>query len=393
VDDADLDRTRFAAARLVAAEHQPFLATALWALTPVVRPGLDTFAVDERWRLHVDPAALDRWTVPEVAAVLLHEVGHLVRDHAGRARAVGVGPFQAHPWNLAADAEINDDLAEVGLPLPGGGVLPGLLGLEPGLVAEHYYARLIASPPPALPGAACGAGCHGVGELVAGPSGHAGVSVGEAVLLRRAVAEAIRRHGPGAPGHLAGGWLRWADATLQPVVDWRRELRAAIRASLVASTGAVDHTYRRPSRRRVPGVVLPSLHRPLPRVAVVVDTSASMDADQLDAAWSEVRGCLRAVGVRRELLQVHAGDVAFTRVGVRRRSALSGGGGTDMARAIAEVAVSRPAPAVIVVLTDGWTPWPAEPPRARVVVGLVLHPDQPSPVPPQWARVVAIPTG
>jgi predicted metal-dependent peptidase len=68
--------------------------------------------------------------------------------------------------------------------------------------------------------------------------------------------------------------------------------------------------------------------------------------------------------------------------------ALYGGGGTDMGvgleRALAD------GHDLIVVLTDGYTPWPGSPPRARVVVGL-FHEDEAPPLPPTWAKVVFIP--
>jgi len=40
-----------------------------------------------------------------------------------------------------------------------------------------------------------------------------------------------------------------------------------------------------------------------------------------------------------------------------------------------------------VVLTDGFTPWPATAPSAHVVVGLFGD----GPAPPRWARLVRIP--
>ena len=61
-----LDAFKLAAARLRAAEHQPFLAVALYALVPIARPELGTFAIDERWRLYVDPDVLASWSVEEV---------------------------------------------------------------------------------------------------------------------------------------------------------------------------------------------------------------------------------------------------------------------------------------------------------------------------------------
>lgn len=114
-----LDQTRLAAARLRASGIQPFLAVALYAMTPVASEGLGTFAVDERGRLLIDPAKLAEWPVPQVAGVLLHEVGHVLRDHAGRAATIGAtGALERRVWNVAGDAEINDDLLEAGIELP-----------------------------------------------------------------------------------------------------------------------------------------------------------------------------------------------------------------------------------------------------------------------------------
>jgi predicted metal-dependent peptidase len=130
------DETRLAAARLRAAQAQPYLALALYALTPIADSTQPTFAVDERWHLYVNPERLAEWSVLEVAGVLLHEVGHLIRDHSGRARTMNVhGEKLATLWNFAADAEINDDLVAGGIELPGNVVTPALLGEKTGMLA------------------------------------------------------------------------------------------------------------------------------------------------------------------------------------------------------------------------------------------------------------------
>ena len=64
---------------------------------------------------------------------------------------------------------------------------------------------------------------------------------------------------------------------------------------------------------------------------------------------------------------------------------------------IAAAARLRPRPSVMVVLTDGLSPWPAEPPRGvEVVVGLIkaaVPAGGPGWDPPAWARVVDIDPG
>jgi len=393
---ARLDLTRLAAARLLAAESHPFLAIALYALSPVADYSTPTFAVDEKWRLFINPQQLIDWSVQEVAGVLLHEVGHVIRDHAGRARTAIVADDSARfLWNLAADAEINDDLRNAKVVLPQPAVLPETLKSPPGKVAEFYYANLSErGRPPDIPLVDCGGGCHAHSndfDAQASASLPIGLSGSESLLLRRRVAEAIMIAAGKQAGTLPGGWLRWAEATLRPKLDWRKLLSAAIRSAVAAVSGASDYSYRRPPRRQVPRVVLPSMQRPLPRVAVIVDTSGSVSEAALQRAWSEVHGCLRTLGVRRDLLTVFAADVAARRLAgpPRRQMALLGGGGTNMATAI-ETALQSPArPDLVVVITDGLTPWPARKPSRPVIVALLPSTLRRPPT-PSWARTVEV---
>jgi predicted metal-dependent peptidase len=389
-----IDATKLAAARLLAATEYPFLGVALYALTPVTAPGLGTFAVDERWRLSIDPDVLARWTTPEVAGVLLHEVGHVVRFHAARARDSFVDDSTAFLWNVAGDAEINDDLLNDGIELPDSPITPAMLRMPRGKAAEFYFVRLLgASLPPRCADPGCGAGAHGRN----GPevdSTVPGVAPDEADLIRRRVAVDIlsgRKAGRGA-----AGWSRWASSFLEPKIDWRREFGSAIRGAISeVVTGRTDYRYHRPSRRRVPNVILPSLVRPVPTVAVVIDTSGSMSSEAISRAWTEVLGMLSRVGVRADRIRMWSTDVHAHRVAVHaaREIELVGGGGTDMGAGIAAAMRDRPPPDVIVVLTDGETPWPLAGPGRPVIVGVIGEPqmDWVAQNIPSWARMISIP--
>jgi predicted metal-dependent peptidase len=103
-------REHFAAARLWAADRAPYFASALFALSPSATEGLGSVGVDRNWHLYVDPVAVAQWTVPQFGSVLIHEAHHLLRSHADRAVAMGVGSAEHERWNVAADFEINDDL-------------------------------------------------------------------------------------------------------------------------------------------------------------------------------------------------------------------------------------------------------------------------------------------
>jgi predicted metal-dependent peptidase len=469
-----VDKQKLAAARLWAANRFPYLATALFATTLIERPGIggDGVAVDARWRLYVDPEAAAGWTVADLGALLVHHTGHLIRDHAGRAETLGVTEATAERWSTAADAELNDDLADVGLTMPGNPILPEHLGHERGRLAEEYFALERAeddrqresgeSPPtpeggseakdggdqpgeddakakpgsggsgsgkgkskskgkgrnappdpppppdgpPPKPRSDHGSGAHnhhrdweepddgGDGSTPPGLSNH------ERDLLRAQTASQLLDAVRSGQGNVPANWRRWAEELLAPTVDWRRALAAEVRRGVQFVAGAVDYSYRRPSRRSSasPGIVLPALEKPVPEVAVVCDTSGSMGERQLARVLGEVEGLLDSIGLRSSGVRVLAVDAAVhavRRVSSARQVELVGGGGTDMGRGIAAAAALKPRPSVLVVLTDGLTPWPAEAPRAmRVVIGLLTGAPASRrtslPRTPEWARVVRI---
>ncbi|MDA8062159.1 MAG: VWA-like domain-containing protein [Actinomycetota bacterium] len=421
------DAGRFAAARLLAVRSHPYLATALFALRPVAAHGLGTFAVDRHWRIYVDPAPLRGWEVREVAGVLLHEVAHLVRDHAGRAETLGVRTApEARRWNLACDLAINDDLDSDGIPLPGNPDRPGSLGLPVGLLEEDYYSRLrspsersllpagsrppeVGTPPSSGDGSAtagdgrptdgdgrptdgadtptdaedpsgCGSGSDGrrrSWELEADDAGAPGIGGAEAAVIRVIVTEALR-----AAGTQAAGRLRSADPRSAAPVDWRCQLRSALRRCQQRRAGQSDTTYRRPNRRHpdIDGPILPARCEPRLELAVIVDTSGSVSEEQLGAALGQIDE------VRRQLrlpwlwvIPCDATPGPPQRVRAAASIALSGGGGTDLRPALELLRRLQPRPDAAVVITDGYTPWPSAPPPGITLV--VASTDRPSKIP------------
>lgn len=388
----DLDMTKLLAARYRAASDRPYLASALYALTVVACREVPTMGVDRHWRCYVSPAFVDATPVEELAGVWVHEAAHLLRDHHGRAgRLPAADQRDRYRVNIAQDCEINDDLLADGLRLPAGRVEPRLFDLPGGQLFETYLEHL----PPQVREHDCGSGAHGhpAPWELPGSAGPARLGEVEAQALRRHTAEAMRAH-QRARGILPAGWRRWAEEVLEPTVDWRRALSGAVREAAAWAGGAVDYTYRRPSRRTpaLRGVVLPSLRRPLPRVAVVIDTSGSMGEAELAAALGEVTGVLREVGIQGNRVTVLACDAdvhAVSRVTAAEQISLGGGGGTDMRVGIDAALAARDRPSIVVVLTDGFTPWPDEIPSCRLIAALT-GPDAPQP--PHWVETVRIAT-
>lgn len=394
-----LDMGKLLAARLHAVKVRPYLAAALFALRVIEDGSIPTMGVDPHWRCYVSPAFVARTSVTDLAGIWVHEVSHLLRDHHGRGARYADehddhGPGAQWRRNVAGDFEINDDIYGDGLPVPEGAITPGMLRLpDGGLMEEYLRTSTMTGLPPEASWLDCGSGADGEARpWDRGPHDAHGLSREERDAVRFRVAEGIK----GRPGDAPESWRRWAEEAFHPPQPWRKLLRAAVR-SAVGATGAGDqHVYTRPPRRRLPRVILPGLRRNPPRVCVLIDTSASVSDAELGSALLEVAAIVRAVGGRRDLVSVVSCDAAAgVAVPLARAESMEllGGGGTDLREGFTSALRRRPD--VVVVLTDGQTPWPSRRPPCRTVVGLFPRPsrapDGYNPdAPPEWARVVRI---
>lgn len=133
-------------ARLALMREFPYLSAGLMAFIPVNEPKCPTMGVDQFWRLYFNEKEVAKWTEDEIKGVLWHELTHLTHEHHDRARIRGAYDV---PWNVAADAEINDDLREIGLALPKGVIYPETIHhkdtgkpMDEHLLAEEYYDAL-----------------------------------------------------------------------------------------------------------------------------------------------------------------------------------------------------------------------------------------------------------
>lgn len=404
-----------AAARYHACERTPYFAAAILAMQPYEVPNgtlsrAGTFGITSRGVMYYEPAALERWTVPQIAAVLIHEVSHWLRDHSGRAAALSVGPDDRERWNIAADAEINDDLLEMQLDLPdGGGVQPKSIGCATGKTAEEYYAALKAkqgsgkpakSQTPGFGGqSSCGSGAGGDdtiektlglagGDDGAGdgddddalgpPPGH---NLDEVEAVRQATATAISDAAERGIGNIPAGMKRWADErTKPPKVSWAQKLAVVGRSVVAHRAGASDYAFTRVSRRQG-GLgfgsgrpVAPALIARTPRVAIAIDTSGSMGGDEIERAVIEAEGVMRAIGSDVDFLSCDAAVHGVQKVRTARELVqhLHGGGGTSFVPVFQEIDRWRAKPDVLVFITDGCGPAPARAPKGYSVIWVLV---------------------
>jgi predicted metal-dependent peptidase len=399
----------------------PYLSEGLYALVTVESDAVESVTADESWRLYVNPVWAEAAGVDELAREIAHQLWHLLLDHAGRARAVGVDRTTAQAWRTASDLGVADALT-------GEGVVPHRLreqvrtlrAARPDLAVdratEEYWeqTRILDVAPldagegerPARGGSE---GADGEAEETGDegsasdglprpwelpPEASGGVEPAQGDDVRRAVALAYRAAVAERPGHTPGLLDRWAEALAEPRIPWDHLLAQATRRGVGWTSGRTHTTYARPNRRAAatPGILLPGWRRQNPTVAAVIDTSGSVDERLLGLALGEVEGALVALGVGSSDLTVLTCDAAVHTVARLRRAsdaALIGGGGTDLRVALAALETLRPRPTLAVVFTDGFTPWPdAPPPGCAVVVALLLRPEQEAPPVPGWATAI-----
>lgn len=216
--------------------------------------------------------------------------------------------------------------------------------------------------------------------------------------VNKVQAEGIRKqvaidyiHAQKAHGDRPGDALRWAKHITRPEIAWEPLLARAVRRTVGWTSGRHNPTWTRPSRRQSshPDVLQPGWRRPLPNIAMVIDTSGSIDDRLLGKAMGEVEGALAAMGIRGGNVTVLACDAsvgAVTRVRKATDATLVGGGGTDMRIGIAAASSQRPRPDLIVVFTDGYTPWPKQaPPGSTVIAAMLGRKGETLPDTPIWA--------
>ena len=169
-------------------------------------------------------------------------------------------------------------------------------------------------------------------------------------------------------GKLEGEMARMVDYLLQPKLPWRMLL-----ARFMTMTARDDYSYSRPSSRRGDPAVYPSLRSHETNVVVVIDTSGSISADEIQEFISEVDSIKSQVRARITLLTCdsdlnygcpwyfEAWDEFAMDVEIR------GGGGTNFKPAFAWVEEQDSNPDLLLYFTDAEGVFPEVEPVYPVV--------------------------
>lgn len=382
----------------------PYFESDLYTLTPVWCENYKTVGVTKGRVLIMDPEVVAKWTRKAFAFALAHELFHLFVDTHGRT------PLGADHgvWNLASDAEINDDLeTDKRAEWPWPPVTPKSLKLPDHLTAEAYYAALMARPKPPPCECPCGTGGGNAGDPDKGAlseelDGIFGRGAEEQAADRLALAEAMENAEAKQAGTVPSGMMRHVKALRRPpVTRWQDRLAKLMRGRIANRPGGKGSTYRRPSRKQ-PGLgygigrpVLSTSFSVRPEVWIAIDTSGSMGERELSEGITEARHVLRAAGARGVFLSCDAAVHVMEEVTEHTDlgKLLKGGGGTsfipvfDLAAEQAAKRDGRP-PDLIVFFTDGYGSAPAEDPGIPTI-WLLTGNQHTTPAP--WGTCIVVP--
>lgn len=220
--------------------------------------------------------------------------------------------------------------------------------------------------------------------------------------LLKETAKAIQAYAESNPGKVPGGLLREAKNILEPQIDWIDEFLSLLRAVTAKHSGYTNYSYARPSRRSSGSAfILPAMRNPpAPEVAIILDTSGSMDeGKEIAMALAEMEDIINRVARFSETqsIKIINCDVASTEVAIIRDLndfEIIGGGGTDMRVGIKAASKLKPRMDIIMTITDGFTPWPKEVPSdnpyATYITLLVGGSSSKRATPPEWMTTLEV---
>lgn len=338
---------------MIVLDH-PFVASILSKRTLLAREDIPTAAVDKRGQIYYNPKWIESLSVPQAVFVLAHECFHVMMQHFNR-----IGERDPRKWNYAGDAVINDTLieAKIGEFVPEGVNMPG----SKDKTTEDVYAAL-----PDDPGGGKGGGGDGspggIGSDLLDEGKPLTESEAKEIEARNKIEIAQAMQAAKARGKLPGILEKLASDILNVRTPWHDILER-----FMVSFTAGETSWKRPNRR-YQHVYLPSVGKVarMGGIALLTDISGSVSQQEImyysghqqricqlcQPEWVWVVYCDTNVHKEEMFTSEELEDVQ-----VRYYS----GGGTDMVAGLDFIEESGHEPDVVVVLTDGYTPFPDRP--------------------------------
>jgi len=310
-------------------------------------------AATDGFNTYYNPVFIETLNDKELAFVVLHEVSHVAFKHLYIWKKL----FQENPKiaNKAADYVINYLLVETD---PNGEVIKiPAIGL--------YDARF------------AGMNTKTVYDILKNEAENdeqgfdehilSGENIPEDFLKELDSAIKIARCKPGNPFSREFGEIS------APQEKWEDKLREY---ALNCVVGNSESSWRKLSRRFVgQGYFLPSSQSDsIPNIVCAIDTSGSIGTQELTAVLSEVIGIAQSVDFSELNLlywdtsvRSHERYDSSSADSIIAQSKPKGGGGTDVSCVFDYLKKEDNVPSICIVLTDGFTGWPTEPPEYPII--------------------------
>lgn len=415
---APSQRERLTHMRVQVHRMMPYLSSLVYGMKPCPRPGLGSMCVDEHGRCYYDPAFLDTLSDTEGAYVLIHEVCHLVLRHCQRMQRMLPHPSESErkTFNIAADLVVEQTICALRRFAPKGGVVYSeyaakIPDLKPGLTVEEYYWLLHKfqqeqereGGQPGTEGGEPGKSklpdhSQAPGPLNPEKAGSSsdgqpndyeetddpGMDEVRLDSQLRETEQAMQEYEAKCRGTVPGNLKKAIAKRLRPQPDPWKMLKTATARAVSTTVGSPEYTYRKRSRRQqLDGPILKGVIHEFPKAVLVLDNSGSMGGLEDMCATVILQGLRNLRGG----IEVVAGDTQENYSGIVKKLEdyeWTGGGGTDMS-AICEKVDAERKPDAIILVTDGYTPWPEKPLRARLIVALCADTDT-----PRWAKTIPV---
>jgi predicted metal-dependent peptidase len=354
--------------------QHPFWATMLVRMPMIETRDIPTAATDME-SIFINPDFIESLESDDlVSFVLAHELAHRMLEHGIR-----LGARDPRLWNIAGDFAINLMLKNSGFTVWDQALLDEQYA---DMSADQIYAKLKqqvekqkkagkGQPGQGQPGDGFGDAGGMVGDLLPPKA----MTPAEEAKLTRQIQQSVAQaaHVARMAGKIPGGLERFIQEVLDPKVPWQVLLR-----DYMTRFTKDDETWNR-RNRRCDEFFLPARYsEKMGEYIAIGDTSGSIGNDELAkyvAEWAQVAEDVKPERIRIVWADTRvAGEQTFEE-GEPIIAKPKGGGGTDMTVPLKHVEQYNPD--VVVLFTDGYTPWPATEPPYPLIVCCTTNADVP----------------
>jgi predicted metal-dependent peptidase len=372
-------------ARVKLLNDEPFFGRLLMEMKFEESERCGTMGVNRVGKCFYNPSFVDSLTEKELKGVICHELLHVILKHVERGKNRGQKLF-----NVAVDLVVNDILNENGHSLPEGGLIPMnhkytlQTNKSPIVIkdidkrgAESIYEEIRDGVDENDNGSGEGGSDldEGFDEHLYGEGGEDGdedVAGRDGDYWKGKIVEAQITSKMAGKSPL--GMDRIINELVNPKLPWNKILAKYVRENI-----PYDFTWKIPNKKTYStGVYLPNTNKEGVKVLFLIDTSGSMDDDDLKICFSEINGVVKSIrGVSLSIVyhdtkvyegsvltNPNAGDIA------KELRHCKGGGGTDFNTAYKWILDKRGNYDVVIHLTDGYDTFPQTPLKSPLIICL-----------------------